>query len=117
MSWESIGSVDTGQLPGDKDWIEFCQKLAIQYIKLVCGEPPPGASLGIMSHDHDLGAYTSIGIYSEYSTPFDYASACKNALDVFDSAISWDELKDFYEEQLFKEDEEEEASDDEDESD
>ena len=117
MSWESIGSVDTGQLPGDEAWIEFCQKLAIQYIKLVCGEPPPGATLGIMSHDHDLGTYTSIGLYSEHWIPSDYASDCENALYVFDSAISWDELKDFYEKQLFTEDDEDEATDDEDEID
>lgn len=106
MPWESIGSVDTGQLPGDEEWIEFCQKLAIQYIRLVCGEPPTGAKLGIMSHDHDLGSYTSIGVYSDYSPPFDYISNCENALEVFDAAISWDELKELYEEQFSDEDEE-----------
>lgn len=112
MSWESIGSVDTGQLPGDESWIEFCQNLAIQYVKLVCGELPPGATLGIMSHDHDLGSYTSIGVYSEYSTSSDYISACENALDVFNSAVSWEELKDYFEEQLFKEDENDDENDD-----
>jgi hypothetical protein len=106
MSWESIGSVDTGQLPGDEAWIEFCQKLAIQYIKLVCGEPPDGASLGIMSHDHDLGSYTTIGVYSDYSMPHDYVSDCEIALLVFDSAISWSELKNLYEAQVSDEDEE-----------
>ncbi len=113
MSWENIGSVNTGQLPGDEAWIEFCQNLAIQYIKLVCGEPPPGATLGILSHDHDLGVYTSIGVYSEYSTASDYVSSCENALDVFDSAISWEEMKDLYEEQ-FSENDEEEAEDEDD---
>ncbi len=108
MSWESIGSVNTGQLPNDEEWIEFCQKLAIQYIKLVCGEPPSGATLGIMLHDHDLGTYTSIGVYCEYSIPYDYVSSCENALDVFDSAISWEELKDLYEEQFSQADEDNE---------
>ncbi len=112
MSWESIGSVDTGQLPGDEDWIEFCQKLAIQYIKLVCGEPPLGATLGIMSHDHDLGSYTSIGVYSDYSMPSDYVTDCENALYVFDSAVSWDELKELYEKHFSDVDEDEETDDD-----
>ncbi|MDQ3711371.1 MAG: hypothetical protein M3388_04050 [Acidobacteriota bacterium] len=62
MSWESIGSVDTGQLPNDEEWIEFCQKMATQYIKLVCGEPLDGATLGIMSHDHDLGWWISLNL-------------------------------------------------------
>lgn len=104
MSWESVGSVDTGELPNDGEWIEFCQNLALQYIKLVCGEPPTGATLGIMSHDHDLGSYTSIGVYSDYSMPFDYISVCENALEVFNTAVSWEELKDLYEEQFSQED-------------
>lgn len=108
MSWESIGSVDTGQLPDDEEWIEFCQKLAIQYIKLVCGEPPTGAKLGIMSHDHDLGSYTTIGVYSDYSIPFDYVSDCEGALEVFDSAVAWEDLKELYEKRLSDENEEDE---------
>src|SRR5687768_3576578 len=106
MLWESIGSVDTGDLPGDAHWIEFCQKLAIQYIKLVCGEPPAGAELGIMSHDHDLGSYTSIGVYSDYSPPFDYVADCENALEVFNSAVEWEDLKELYDKQFSDEDEE-----------
>lgn len=112
MPWESIGSVNTGELPGDQNWIEFCQNLAIQYIKLVCGDPPPGATLGIMAHDHDLGTYTSIGVYADYSMPFDYASACERALEVFDAAVSWHELKALYEKSFSNEDENEETDED-----
>jgi hypothetical protein len=77
----------------------------------VCGEPPIGSTIGIMSHDHDLGSYPSIGVYSEYSPEFDYISACENALEVFDSAVSWEELKDLYEEQFSDEDEDEDDDD------
>ena len=112
MPWESIGSVNTGELPGDEEWIEFCQKLAIQYIKLVCGEPPSGATLGIMSHDHDLGSYTSIGLYSDYSMYFDYAANCEQALEIFDSSVSWEELKELYEKHQSSTDEYEEIEDD-----
>lgn len=109
MPWKSVESVGTGQLPRDDDWIESCQKLALQYIKLVCGEPPPGARLGIMPHDHDLGTHTTIGIYAEYSIPFDYASACEHALEVFDEAVSWSELKTLYDKQFSDQDEDEET--------
>jgi hypothetical protein len=111
MSWESIGSVNTGELPEDETWIEFCQKLAIQYIKLVCGEPPAGAALGIMSQDHELGSYTTIGVYSDYSMPFDYVSACENALEVFDSAVSWEDLKELYAAQFSQEDDKDQNED------
>lgn len=112
MPWESIGSVNTGELPGDEEWIEFCQKMAIQYIKLVCGDPPAGVTLGIMSHDHDLGSYTSIGLYSEHSMSFDYAANCEQALETFDSSVSWEELKELYETQQSSAGEDEEIKDD-----
>ncbi|MCA1625001.1 MAG: hypothetical protein LC778_14620 [Acidobacteria bacterium] len=73
------------------------------------GLPNPLDSIEQLSYD--LGAYTSIGVYSEYSMPFDYAADCENALEVFDSAVSWDELKELYEKQFSDVDEDEEADD------
>ncbi len=96
MGWESIGSVDTGQLPNDLDWLEFCQDLAIRYIEFVCGPPPPGSKLGIMQNDHDLGSYPSIGVWSEFSPEFDYIHGCEDALDVFNNAVEWETLKDYF---------------------
>lgn len=58
-----------------------------------------------MSEDHDLGSYTSIGVYYDCSTPDKYISDCEYALEVFDLAVSWEELKELYEKQY--EDEEE----------
>ena len=87
MHWECIGSVSTGAMPDDDCWIEFCQELALLYIELVCGDPPPGVEVSIMSNDHDLGSYPSIGLYSEYALPSQYASACEEALRTFDSEI------------------------------
>lgn len=108
MPWESIGSVDTGEMPIDESWINFCQGLAISYITLVCGKPPLAVELGIMSNDHDLGSYPSIGVYSEFSLPYDYVSSCEDALDVFNSAISWETLKEHYEQQ-FDDDEDDDS--------
>lgn len=70
------------------------------------------STVGIMSQDHDLVSYTTIGVYSDYSMPFDYVSACENALEVFDSAVSWEDLKELYEEQFSQEDDEDQNEDD-----
>lgn len=100
MPWESVGDVNTGDSMGDSAWIEFAQDLAIQYVKFVCGDPPAGSELGIMWHDHELGSYPTIGVYSEFSPDFDYIHKCEEALEKFDDAISWSELLDYYHEQL-----------------
>jgi hypothetical protein len=111
MPWESIGSVSTGSAGRDDDWIEFGQLLALRYIRLVCGNPPLGVELSIMSHDHDdseLSTYTSIGLYSDFTLPTDYVSACERALNVFDEAVNWFHLKEHFENQLDRDDRENE---------
>lgn len=96
MSWESIGNINTGDLPGDEEWIEFGLDIALRYIKAVCGNPPVGCELAVMWSDHELGAYPSIGIYTDFEAPSDYVSACANALETFDRAVDWEALKDEY---------------------
>jgi len=114
MSWESIGSTSTGQMPHEKEWIVLSLELAKRYIVFVCGDPPAGSNLNIMWHDYDLGTYPSLGIWSEYDTPWDYINACERALEVFDQAVSWHKLKEHFEEVAFsKEDEAEENDEDE----
>lgn len=113
MPWESIGSVDTGQLPGDSAWIDFCQDLAVRYIKFVCGEPAEGFSVGIMMHDHDLGSYPSIGVWSEFSPDFEYVHKCERALDALNEATDWESLKEHYDAETEIGDENESGNDDE----
>jgi hypothetical protein len=60
MSWESIGSTNTGQMPHDEAWILFSIGMAKQYILFVCGDPPEGSKLDVMWHDHELGSYPSL---------------------------------------------------------
>lgn len=60
MTWESIGSTNTGQMPDDEAWILFSIGLAKQYVLFVCGDPPEGSKLGVMWHDHELGSYPSL---------------------------------------------------------
>ncbi|HEX7371117.1 MAG TPA: hypothetical protein VF284_12640 [Rhodanobacteraceae bacterium] len=93
MPWEDIGSVDTGSVPNDAGWIDWAQHFALSYIKLVCGDPPSGCDLDIVSVDHELGSYPTLGVYYDFGGPPDgYIRRCEEALDVFNRAIDWGKL-------------------------
>jgi len=107
MSWESIGSISTGDMPNDEDWILLGLELAKKYIEYVCGRPPAGCKLDVMWHDHELGSYPSLGVWCENDTPWDYVDACERALEVFDEAVSWDRIKEYAEDETVSADNEE----------
>jgi len=97
MTWESIGSTSTGQMPDDEAWILFSIGLAKQYVLFVCGDPPEGCKLDVMWHDHELGSYPSLGVWTEFDQPWDYINACERALEVFDESTEWYQLKQHWE--------------------
>ena len=108
MSWESIGSTGSGQMPYDEAWILMNLSLARTFVVFVCGEPPANSKLDIMWHEHELGHYPSLGVWSEYEHPWDYINSCERAIEVFDDAVSWIRLKDYAEEQVSPVDEDDE---------
>lgn len=116
MTWESIGSTNTGQMPDDEAWILFSIGLAKQYVLFVCGDPPEGSKLGVMWHDHELGSYPSLGVWTEFDPPWDYINACERALEVFDESTEWYQLKQHWE-NSFPDQEADEAEDDEEDGD
>jgi hypothetical protein len=89
MTWQDIGSTDTGQMPEDREWILFTLDLAIRYLTFVCGDPPPGHKLGVMWHEQESGASPSIGVHSESEPDADYIADCERALDDMNDAIDW----------------------------
>jgi hypothetical protein len=93
MPWESIGSTNTGEMPGDESWILWSLEVALQYVSLVCGEPTGGTRLKIMWHEHDLGTYPSLGVYYEGDPPWDYINRCEAALTTLNNSVSWYDLK------------------------
>jgi len=99
MAWESVGQISTGQMPNDRAWILFGYETAKRYIELVCGAAPLGSKLDIMWHEHELGDYPSLGVWSDYEPPWDYINACERAFEVFDEAVSWYDLKEHFERQ------------------
>ncbi|PKO44196.1 MAG: hypothetical protein CVU29_10140 [Betaproteobacteria bacterium HGW-Betaproteobacteria-22] len=105
MSWESIGSVSTGDMPDDRVWILWSLRLAKKYIELVCGNAPEGSKLDVMWNDHEFGSYPTLGVWSDYNQPWDYINRCEHALEVFDNAVSWDKLRGY----LNDEDDDEDA--------
>jgi len=89
MPWDSIGSVNTGQMPDDEPWIRFCLDLALRYVKHTFGNPPPGCSLEIMT---DEDGSPSLGVWSDFTPPQDYVRKCEDALFVMNRAVDWDTL-------------------------
>ena len=109
---QSIGSVSTGQMPDEEDWILFALGLAKSYVELVCGEPPGGCTLEVTWHDHDLGSYPSLGVASEWGSEEagEYVERAEMALEKFDDSVQWSELKSYYHRSVENEaDEEHEA--------
>jgi len=96
MPWEDIGSVGTGELPEDREWIGFCLELAKGYIVLMAGAPPERCEIQVMEHDHELAKYPCLALCTEkygVDLDIDYVVACQNALFALDDAVDWAKLK------------------------
>ncbi len=111
MPWESIGSVDTGEMPDDEAWILFCLGLAKNYLQFVCGLPPDESKLEVMWDEHELGDHPSMGVWYDMEEPCEYIRACEEALDAFNQNVLWLDLKQFWKNQADEEDEWDEDSD------
>lgn len=101
MPWESIGSISSGNMPHDEEWIVWGLNIAKKYVELVCGKAPEGSGLDIMWEDSDLGNYPSLGIWFEFNKPSEYINNCEDALNVFDASVSWTDLKSHIEGKYF----------------
>jgi len=99
-------------MPDDEAWILFSIDLAKQYVLFVCGDPPEGSKLGVMWHDHELGSYPSLGVWTELDPPWEYINACERALEVFDESTEWYQLKQHWENSFPDQDDDEEDGDD-----
>jgi len=109
MSWESLGGLDSGQMPDDEEWIVFCYGMAKRYLLHLCGKPPEGCELDVFWQDHDYGSYPSLGLYREYDTSDAdrYWNKCESALEKFNDAIDWSVIKPEWEDEEDENDEEE----------
>src|SRR5690606_23219043 len=55
--------------------------------------PASCCEFDVMWHDHDLGSYPSLGIWSESSDPGAYFAKAEAALICFDDAVDWPTIK------------------------
>lgn len=96
-------------------------RLGVQYVKLICGEPPAGCRVGVMWHGHNSGEYATVGLFGEplqiSDAPWGYISRAEDALSRFDDSVDWSPLseQDDDDEVEHDEDEEDEGDEDEDE--
>lgn len=94
MPHESIGSVNTGDMPNDRAWIVAALEWAAEYLKMVV-EVPHGCKIEIIWSEHELGSYPSLGVTWEdpMSPPYGLLSRLEFALRRFDDAIDWSVLE------------------------
>jgi hypothetical protein len=86
MPVEIIGEFGT---PGaEREWIAAEGKLAIRYIKKLCGDPPPDMRLVVEWQEHELGYYPVIALVWEdemVGAPWNYLSRCEAALTAYEN--------------------------------
>jgi hypothetical protein len=83
---EIIG--EFGRPGADREWIAAQGKLAIQYIKKLCGEPPRNMRLVVEWQEHELGYYPVIALVWEdgmIGVPENYLSRCEAALEMYEN--------------------------------
>lgn len=91
MGWETIGKCVGSSSSDPPEWVDFCHETAIAYIKVILGDPPGGWELGIQWHDHDLGSYPTIGVFTDLPLiePWDYIHKAETLLAQFNDAVNW----------------------------
>jgi hypothetical protein len=85
-----MGREFIGECPGsgeNPDLDDLETKLAIKYIKQICGEPPRGVDVEVTWNDHELGSYPVISVvWDDYIAeyPDEYIEKCIEAFERFD---------------------------------
>lgn len=95
MGWEYIGECIGSDSTDPPSWVSFCHEASIAYIKAILGDPPAGWTLGVQWHDHDLGSYPTIGVYSDLPLmePWSYIQKAEALLEKFNESVDWTEIE------------------------
>ncbi len=111
MPWENIGECGRADLR-DRERLVAEIELGIQYVRLICGDPPTGCEVDVMWHEHDFGEYATVGLSWDpleiSDAPWDYISRAEEVLSRFHESVDWSPLS--------EQDEDEEAELDDDEN-
>ncbi len=96
MPAESIGTCGVAQ-SRDRGAIAFELEFGIASLRRHCGPEPPGCSLEIRWHEHDLGEYPTISLMWEepgslFEEHWAYIERCREVLDQLDDCVDWEAL-------------------------
>lgn len=84
---ESIGEVGWS----DRGLWHFASAWALDFLELALGDPPTGVRIGTLDHDHELGTYSTIGVFwhEGHPEPWDFIRRAEDALATFNGAVDW----------------------------
>src|SRR3954454_21523443 len=92
MPWENIGECGWTDLRERKRMVAEVE-IGVRYVKLICGEPPPGCEVDVMWHEHELGEYATVGLLWNRLEigvpPWGYMSRAENVLSRFNDSVDW----------------------------
>ncbi|MGR3710931.1 MAG: hypothetical protein ACU0A9_15965 [Alterinioella nitratireducens] len=93
MGIESIGEI--GGKHSDYR-LDMAFRLAEVWLFEALGDPPRGVDVVLMSHDHDLGAYSTVAVQWDEAycdgEPSQFIARAQDALAVFQGAVEWADL-------------------------
>jgi len=91
MPSEEIGTCGYAQWP-DRKLIAVELEFGIACLRPHCGPEPPGTSIELEWHDHEIGAYATISLVWEQGSLFDehweYIERCSKALASSSTSVS-----------------------------
>ena len=111
MPWEHIGECGDADAAYERDRMVAEVRLGVAYVKLICGEPPPGCKIGPMWHEAEEGSYATVGLHSDGEldrAAWAYIGLAERALSRFDQAVDWEPLDEEEDEDQDEEGEDEE---------
>lgn len=92
MNREILGSVTDWEPGSDSEW---AYDMALRFLSVAAGDPPPGARLDVAWLDHELGSYPSIVVdWPEFgSEPREFVRRAEQALWELNQAVDWGRIR------------------------
>jgi hypothetical protein len=93
MGIESIGHVGGNHADCRLD---MAFRMAEVWMSEALGDPPRGVEIVLVSHDHDLGSYSTVAVQWDEAfcdaKPTDFILLAERALAMFQGAVEWADL-------------------------
>ena len=92
MNREILGSITDWEPGTDTEW---AYDMAMQFLAVAVGDPPPGVRLDVAWLDHDLGSYPSLVIeWPDFGDePREFIRRADHALWELNQAVDWGRIR------------------------